>query len=94
MVNAYVKDDNRLGNDSHHHDSDDEFCMDNDVMDIHDWEAFYSQDLQNVWNRMKGYAHESGAGAYMLLYCEWSSFVRFCYENSSQRKYWAAVGHD
>jgi len=93
MVNEYVKDDNRATNDAHHQETDDEYCMDNDPMELEDWETFYSDDLYNLWGRMEGYLQETGAAAYMLLHVPWPDFVKFCYNNSLKNKYWTAVGH-
>lgn len=53
-----------------------------EVMPQHDWEMYYSTDLENMWSRMKDYLHMSGAAAYMMEFADYQTFVDYCYSNS------------
>jgi len=94
MVNEYVKD--NIYNESHHPDSvqDDENMLgQSDMLPPDQWQGYYSDDLYNMWSKVKDYLHMSGAGAYMLEDATFADFAHFCYQRSSGVMYSNAVGH-
>ena len=90
MVNDYVKDDIKLGGNSHGFDSDDEIY--DEPMKFHDWVGYYGDDLHNMWWNLNNYLASSGAAIYMLNMCDFNTFCDFCYNTSSGMQYFAPVG--
>lgn len=94
MVNEYVKD--NIYNESHHPDVDQDDEMKYgpaEILQPDVWQGYYSEDLYNMWSKLKDYLHMSGAGAYMLEYATFTDFAHFCYQRSSGMVYTSAIGH-
>jgi hypothetical protein len=92
MVNEHVKD-LQYAHQEQYDLSDDEFMYRADEdMTLCDWEAYYERDLFNMWERIKGYTSETGAGNYMLNFASYTEFAEFCYKYSNKKMYMYPVG--
>jgi hypothetical protein len=92
MVNEHVKD-LQYAYQEHCNSSDDEFAYRADEdMTFVDWEAYYERDIFTMWERIKGYTSETGAGNYMLNFASYTEFAEFCYAHSSKKMYMYPVG--
>lgn len=92
MVNEHVKDLQYVQQDQYNS-SDDEFAYRADEnMSLQDWESYYERDLFNMWEKIRGYAAETGAANYMLNFALYTDFVEFCYKYSNKKMYRYPVG--
>lgn len=92
MVNEHVKD-LQYTQQEQYDLSDDEFNYRADEdMTFVDWEAYYERDIFNMWEKIKIYTLETGAGNYMLNFASYTEFAEFCYAHSSKKMYMYPVG--
>ena len=63
-------------------DEGDEECAPPIIMNVEDWEVWYSRDLMNMWFSMKTYLDDSGVSNFIIPFASYSKFVEFCYNNS------------
>ena len=80
MVNDYVKDD--LYNSTNHHgdyNSDDDMYNGDDTMSCEDWQAYHSDDLYDMWSRIRGYMEENGVH-YIMQGANYTNFAEHCYQ--------------
>lgn len=94
MVNEHVKDAQYASKDNQQtYDSDDEFAYGaQEEMSIQDWEAYYSEDLYNMWRALRSYGETTGARAYCMEFANYTNFVEYCYQHSSKVLYPSKVG--
>jgi hypothetical protein len=52
------------------------------IMNIEDWETWYSRDLMNMWFSLKTYTEDSGVSNFVMPFATYTKFVEFCYGNS------------
>ena len=52
------------------------------IMNIEDWEVWYSRDLMNMWFSLKSYVQDAGVSSFVMPFATYSKFVEFCYANS------------
>ena len=80
MVNDYVKDD--LYNSNNHHggyNSDDDMYRGDDLMSCEEWQSYHSDDLYNIWSRIRDYIEENGVH-YIMQGADYTNFAEHCYE--------------
>jgi hypothetical protein len=52
------------------------------IMNIEDWEVWYSRDLMNMWFSLRSYTSDAGVSNFVMPFATYSKFVEFCYANS------------
>lgn len=52
------------------------------IMNIEDWEVWYSRDLMNMWFSLRSYTDDSGVSNFVMPFATYTKFVEFCYANS------------
>ncbi len=52
------------------------------IMNIEDWETWYSRDLMNMWFSLRSYTDDAGVSNFLMPFATYSKFVEFCYGNS------------
>jgi hypothetical protein len=52
------------------------------IMNIEDWETWYSRDLMNMWFSLRSYTDDAGVSNFVMPFATYNKFVEFCYANS------------
>jgi hypothetical protein len=52
------------------------------IMNVEDWETWYSRDLMNMWFSLREYTDQTGVSNFIMPFASYHKFVEFCYNNS------------